>query len=137
MKRVQIEPHLSVTGACSAEWIPIKPKTDSAFLFAMIHVLLHETAREKLDIPFLKAAHVVALSHRRRRIFPARSGNAESRWSSIRPAGGRCRSTPPGIDPALEGTFTVDGIEVGPDQETIDAHARPRPVRPSRTWSPM
>ena len=34
MKRVQIEPHLSVTGACSAEWIPIKPKTDSAFLFA-------------------------------------------------------------------------------------------------------
>ena len=28
MKRVQIEPHLSVTGACSAEWIPIKPKTD-------------------------------------------------------------------------------------------------------------
>ncbi len=54
MKRVQIEPHLSVTGACSAEWIPIKPKTDAAFLFAMIHVLLHETAREKLDIPFLK-----------------------------------------------------------------------------------
>ena len=54
MKRVQLEPHLSVTGACSAEWIPIKPKTDSAFLFAMIHVLLHEHAREKLDIPFLK-----------------------------------------------------------------------------------
>ena len=50
MKRVQIEPHLSVTGACSAEWVPIKPKTDSAFLFAMIHVLLHETARDKLDI---------------------------------------------------------------------------------------
>ena len=54
MKRVQIEPHLSITGACSAEWVPIKPKTDSAFLFAIIHVLLHETAREKLDIPFLK-----------------------------------------------------------------------------------
>src|SRR5208337_1136883 len=34
MKRVQIEPHLSITGACSAEWIPIRPKTDSAFLFA-------------------------------------------------------------------------------------------------------
>jgi phenylacetyl-CoA:acceptor oxidoreductase len=34
MKRVQIEPHLSVTGACSAEWVPIKPKTDAAFLYA-------------------------------------------------------------------------------------------------------
>ncbi len=54
MKRVQIEPHLSVTGACSAEWVPIKPKTDAAFLFAMIHVLLHENTRDKLDIPFLK-----------------------------------------------------------------------------------
>ncbi len=54
MKRVQIEPHLSVTGACSAEWIPIKPKTDSAFMFAMIHVFLHENARERLDLPFLK-----------------------------------------------------------------------------------
>ena len=54
MKRVQIEPHLSVTGACSAEWIPIKPKTDSAFLFAMIHVFLHENPRDRLDLPFLK-----------------------------------------------------------------------------------
>src|SRR5271167_276145 len=54
MKRVQIEPHLSVTGACSAEWIPIKPKTDAAFLFAMIHVLLHEHPRERMDLQFLK-----------------------------------------------------------------------------------
>ena len=54
MKRVQVEPHLSVTGACSAEWIPIKPKTDAAFLFAMLHVLLHEQPRERLDVRFLK-----------------------------------------------------------------------------------
>ena len=26
MKRVQVEPHLSVTGACSAQWVPIKPE---------------------------------------------------------------------------------------------------------------
>ena len=42
MRRVQIEPHLTVTGATSSEWVPIKPKTDSAFLFAMLFVLLHE-----------------------------------------------------------------------------------------------
>ena len=53
MKRVQVEPHLSVTGACSAEWVPIKPKTDAAFLYALIHVLLHELPRERLDVPFL------------------------------------------------------------------------------------
>ena len=47
MKRVQVEPHLSITGACSAEWVPIKPKTDAAFLYALIHVLLHEVARDQ------------------------------------------------------------------------------------------
>ena len=53
MKRVQVEPHLSVTGACSAEWVPIKPKTDPAFLFALIHVMLHDAPRERLDVDFL------------------------------------------------------------------------------------
>jgi phenylacetyl-CoA:acceptor oxidoreductase len=53
MKRVQVEPHLSVTGACSAEWVPIKPKTDAAFLYAIIHVLLHEESRFRLDRDFL------------------------------------------------------------------------------------
>ncbi|MCP5039256.1 MAG: molybdopterin-dependent oxidoreductase, partial [Rhodobacteraceae bacterium] len=53
-RRIQVEPHLSITGACSEEWVPIKPKTDAAFLFAMIHVLLHEHPREKLDLEFIK-----------------------------------------------------------------------------------
>ena len=42
LKRVQVEPHLSITGALSAEWIPIKPKTDAAFLFALIHRMIVE-----------------------------------------------------------------------------------------------
>jgi len=53
-KRVHVEPHLSITGACSAEWVPIRPKTDPAFLFALIHVLLHEHGLAKLDIAFLR-----------------------------------------------------------------------------------
>jgi len=53
LKRVQVEPHLSITGACSSEWVAIRPKTDAAFLLAMVHVLVHEQG-ERLDIPFLK-----------------------------------------------------------------------------------
>ena len=53
LRRVQVEPHLSVTGACSAEWVPIKPKTDAAFLYALVHVLLHEEPRARLDLEFL------------------------------------------------------------------------------------
>ncbi len=53
-KRVHVEPHLSITGACSAEWVPIRPKTDPAFMFALIHVLLHEHGLAKLDVAFLR-----------------------------------------------------------------------------------
>ena len=55
MKRIQVEPHMSVTGATSAEWVPIKPKTDPAFLFALIHRILHERDwMDICDIPFLR-----------------------------------------------------------------------------------
>jgi len=54
VKRVYVEPHLSVTGGCSSEWVPIKPKTDPAFMLAMIHVLLCEAGVPKLDTAFLR-----------------------------------------------------------------------------------
>jgi phenylacetyl-CoA:acceptor oxidoreductase len=128
MKRVQIEPHLSVTGACSAEWIPIKPKTDVAFLFAMIHVLLHEHPRERLDLPFLKhhssSPYLVGrqgfflrdVDSRKPLVIDTRTGKAVPYDTA-------------GIDPALEGTFTVAGIEVGPDDEATE-NASPG-VRPA------
>ena len=55
-KRIQIEPHLSVTAGTSAQWVPIKPKTDAACMFAIIHVMLHEHPRERLDLEFLRDA---------------------------------------------------------------------------------
>jgi phenylacetyl-CoA:acceptor oxidoreductase len=114
--RVQIEPHLSVTGACSAEWIAIKPKTDAAFLFAMIHVLLHEHARERLDLAFLKhrtsSCYLIGpngfflrdAQSRKPLVFDQRSGLPVAFDTA-------------GVDPALEGEFDADGIEVGADDE--------------------
>ena len=112
MKRVQIEPHLSVTGACSAEWIPIKPKTNSAFLFAMIHVFLHEHPRDRLDLPFLK--------HRTSSPYLVGPNGLFMRDASTRkplvmdgPTGRAVPFDTAGIDPTLEGSFVVDGVEVG------------------------
>jgi len=53
VKRVEIEPHMSVTAAASSEWVPIKPKTDNAMMFALLHTILHEHGRDALDLPFL------------------------------------------------------------------------------------
>ena len=117
MKRVQIEPHLSVTGACSAEWMPIKPKTDRGL------PLRHDPraaarARARAARPAVpQAAHLVALSGRPERLLPARSRTRASRWSSMRPPAARCRSTPLASIRRSKARLPLDGIEIGPDDE--------------------
>jgi phenylacetyl-CoA:acceptor oxidoreductase len=120
MKRVQIEPHLSVTGACSAEWVPIRPKTDSAFMFAMLHVLLHEHGRERLDLPFLRhhtsSPYLVAPNG-----YFLRDPVTRKPLVMDKASGRAVPFDTTGIEPALEGEFVADGEELGPDQE-ITAH---------------
>jgi phenylacetyl-CoA:acceptor oxidoreductase len=118
IKRVQVEPHLSVTGACSAEWVPIKPKTDPAFLFALIHVMLHEHPRERLDIDFLK-------QHSSSPYLVGPNGfylrDRETQKPLVWDAKNE-KAVPfdtPGIDPALEGSFDAEGVEIGPDAQTL------------------
>ncbi len=118
MKRVQVEPHLSVTGACSAQWVPIKPKTDAAFLFALIHVLLHEIPRDRLDVAFL--ARYTASPYlvgafgyylRERATKKPLVCDAQSRAAAP--------FDTPGIAEALEGRFDVDAVELGPDDDVL------------------
>ena len=121
-KRIQVEPHASMTAAASDEWIPIKPKTDAAFLYAMIYVILYELDwRKSTDIKFLK-----------------------ERTNSpylIGPKGYYCRD-PETLKPliwdpvdnkpktfddlsikdfALDGEYTISKcVEIGPDNETYE-----------------
>jgi phenylacetyl-CoA:acceptor oxidoreductase len=118
MKRVQVEPHLSVTGACSAQWVPIKPKTDAAFLYALIHVLLHEVPRERLDVaflagrtasPYLVGSHGYYLRERGSRkplVWDLASNSARMHDS-------------PNLQEAIEGSYEVDAIEIGADEEIL------------------
>ncbi|TAK37705.1 MAG: molybdopterin oxidoreductase [Betaproteobacteria bacterium] len=102
MKRVQVEPHLSVTAACSSEWVPIKPKTDPAFLYALIHVMLHEQPRERLDVQFLQ--HHTASPY------------------LVGPNGFYLRdpqARQPFIADALEQRLAREAIEIGADDEVL------------------
>lgn len=116
LKRIQVEPHLSVTGGCSAEWLPIRPKTDPAFLYALIHVLLFEHDQHELDVPFLQkhtaSPYLIAPNG-----YYAR--DPQSRKPLIWDKGSQ-RAVPfdsPGIDPALDGEYVIDAIEIGADEE--------------------
>jgi phenylacetyl-CoA:acceptor oxidoreductase len=122
MKRVQVEPHLSVTGACSAEWVPIRPKTDAAFLFALLHVLVHEAPRERLDLPFLRtrtgSPYLVGPNGYYLRDPATRKPLL---WDRIRDAA--VAFDTPGIDEVLEGRHEVAAVEIGPD-DTVLAEGR-------------
>jgi phenylacetyl-CoA:acceptor oxidoreductase len=122
MKRVQIEPHLSVTGACSAEWIPIRPKTDAAFLYAMIHVLLHEQPGERLDRRFLtrhtSSPYLVGPNG----FYLRDPATGKPLMRDLRD-GAAVPFDADGADPLLEGACIADGIEVGPDGEVTTHRA--------------
>ncbi len=116
VKRIQVEPHLSITGACSAEWVPIRPKTDPAFMLSMVYVLLHETERGRLDIPFLKdhtsSPYLIAPNG-----FYIRDPESQKPLLWDLKTNAAVPYDTPDTDPALEGSFTVSGLEIGPDDK--------------------
>ena len=120
MKRVQVEPHLSVTGAVSAEWIPIKPKTDAAFLYGVLNRIICERDwREVCDIPFLtedtNAPYLIAPNGyylrdpktKKPMILDLADNKAKPFDADI-------------TDPAMEGSFKLSGLEIGADDQTWD-----------------
>jgi len=117
IKRVQIEPHLSITGACSAEWIPIRPKTDPAFMFSLIHVMLHECEPERLDLDYLKnitsSPYLTSPSG-----FYLRDPESQEPLVWDQKTGTAVRHDTPDIDVLLDGEVTASGMVIGADEET-------------------
>ena len=115
LRWVQLEPHLSVTGAGAAEWVPIRPKTDAAVLFAMLHVLVWEQDwRVACDVPFLER-----MTSSPYLVGPGGSFLRDP--ATAKPVvwdEGKGRPLPfdsYGLTPALDGEFIAAGIEIGPD----------------------
>ncbi len=128
LKRVQVEPHLSITGALSAEWLPIKPKTDAAFLFALIHrILIERDWREVCDVSFISndttSPYLVGPNG-----YYLRDPETEKPLI-LDLSDGRAKPFDADIaEPALEGTHRASGIEMGPDGAVWtheEAEARP------------
>jgi len=127
-KRVQVEPHLSVTGATANEWIPIKPETDHAFLYAMNHVILHEMDWHQVcDIEFLKtmtnSPYLVAPNGYFLRDPETQKPLVWDAADNIaKPFDGEVK------DFALEGEYEASGITIGPDgniEKLEKAQAKP------------
>jgi len=118
MKRIQVEPVLTTTGAVANEWVPIKPGTDAAFLYAMIHHVLHELDwRAACDIDYLKQitnnpylvspnGYYIRDPETKKALIWDPVDNKAKVWDAE------------GIkDFALDGEYTVSGVSIGPDEE--------------------
>ena len=116
LRRIQVEPHLSVSAASAGEWIPIKPKTDAAFLFALIHhILFGNDWQNVCDIPYLRdttnAPYLIAPNGYYLR--DPETGDPLV-WDL---ADGKTKPYGDAIDPALTIDAKVSGKERGADNE--------------------
>jgi phenylacetyl-CoA:acceptor oxidoreductase len=117
VKRVEIEPHMSVTAAASSEWVPIKPKTDNAFMFAMLRTMLHEHERDELDLPFLRDLTACPYLVGPRGLY-LRDPKTRKPLVWDRNTKRVVPFDSPGAELALEGRFPVEcAIDVGADDD--------------------
>ena len=129
-KRVQVEPHLSVTGASAAEWIPIRPKTDAAFMYAVLNSLIFDHRIEELDVAFLKHRTASPYLVGPNGYYLRDSVTREPLIWDLATERAVMHATP-STDPALEGVRQASGVEIGPDE--LNGSTRVLPCIPHST----
>lgn len=111
---VTIDPRFSETAAKSDKWISIKPGTDLAMAMAMIRIIIEENlydekfALERSNLPFLVNEETGKLL-RQNEVMAGGSEEAFVVWDQ---ATNSVADPDQALSPALEGSFTVNGIRV-------------------------
>jgi anaerobic selenocysteine-containing dehydrogenase len=124
MKFVSVDPALSDQPRMATEWIPIRPATDQAFALAMLHTLVHELGL--VDWEFLKlrsnGPYLIApdgdYARSKTETYEDRNRLGQTFgkpliWDAV---DGKAKTFDDETikDFALEGTYTVDGVECQP-----------------------
>lgn len=112
MKIVSVEPRLSIGSAKADEWVPIRPATDRHFAMGMSHVLVNEGLcdfvflRKDTNAPYLVGPDQYFVRDEQDQIYVWDSkDDCAKLWND------------PSIESenlALEGTYTVNGVECRP-----------------------
>ncbi|MGI9344555.1 MAG: molybdopterin-dependent oxidoreductase [Gammaproteobacteria bacterium] len=110
MECVTVEPRLSISGAKSVQWIPIRPATDRQFAMSLCHVFVNEGW---VDYKFLRrdtnAPYLVGEDG----YFVRNADDKVLVWDTVAQAAKTWDDETIG-KLALEGTFTVDGKPCSP-----------------------
>ena len=122
MKMVVIDPVFTITAAKAHEWIPIKPGTDTAFLLALIHVIIHEL--KTWDGEFLKTmTNSPYLVGPDGYFIREESGHKALIWDS---AEGRAKTYDDSTiqEASLEGSYMVNGVGAKPVFQVLKDHVK-------------
>jgi anaerobic selenocysteine-containing dehydrogenase len=132
LKVVHLDPSRRVAGPFADEWLPIKPGTDLAFFLALANVLVENGfidapyLTKYTNAPFLVKADGYFLKKTRTETVEGDDGEEEVEvevpqvWDLA--SGAAVDHDAEGIEPALEGSYTVDGTSVKTGFEVFKDH---------------
>jgi anaerobic selenocysteine-containing dehydrogenase len=126
IKVVDIDPRLRSAAHFADEWLPIRPGTDLALALAILNVLVEQGTidwdylKKYTNSPFLVQEDGFFL-----RAEPTGDEEVgkELVWDAV--TNTAVPYDTEGVEPALEGEFTVDGIKVRPAFELFVEHVKP------------
>ena len=128
MKVVAIDPHLRGVGPHVDEWLPIKPGTDLALALALCNQLIEQDTvdREYLarhtNAPFLVKEDGLFLTVERTVVEEGEEKVVKKGQVWDLASGGPQDHDAEGIDPALEGEFSANGVSLRPAFQLFKEH---------------
>lgn len=121
MKLVVIDPRYSPAASKADEWVPIRPGTDGAMALAMVNVLLNELGiydreflKNRSNAPYLvgpKGYYMRDAATKKPLMWDLADGKAKTYDAAIK-------------EPAIEGTYTVDGTPCQPAFQRLRDHVK-------------
>jgi phenylacetyl-CoA:acceptor oxidoreductase len=129
LRWVQLEPHLSITGAGAGEWVPVRPKTDAAVLFALLHaILIEHDWRHVCDVPFLERMTSSPYLVGPGGYYLRDPGSAKPLVWDLDRERAVAFDDPACARPALVGEYIASGVEAGADGVRRSVSDRVRPA---------
>lgn len=116
MKVATLDPFRSSMGNHTDSWMPIKPGSDLAFFLALAHQLV---ANRTIDVPYLKAHTNSGFLVKSDGKY-LRANDKEQVWDAKK--GMAVDHDADGADPAIEGSYTVGGVNVKPAFQVFKDH---------------
>jgi anaerobic selenocysteine-containing dehydrogenase len=121
MKVIVVDPVGTNAAAKADEWVPIRPGTDGAFILAMLNVLLNELKCYDRDFLCYRTNAPYLVGDDGNYLKAEKSGKPLV-WDQT--IGAQLAFDKQGVRPALEGSFTVNGMACRPAFEALKEQVR-------------